>query len=45
MEIGATENAGWKTWDQVAGVEKAGLENTLPKRMDGNRWTDSPSAC
>jgi len=29
----------WKTWDQIAKVEKTGLENTGPKRMDGNRRT------
>ena len=33
------ESQDWKTWDQIAGVEKAGLENTGPKRMGGNRRT------
>ena len=25
----------WKTWDQIAGVEKTGLENTGPNLMGG----------
>ena len=29
----------WKTWDQVAGVEKAGLENTRPNRRGGKGRT------
>jgi len=38
---GGTENATqyWKTWDQIARVEKTGLENTGPKRMGGKSRT------
>jgi len=41
------ENAGLETWDQIAGVENTGLENTGPKRMGkihgtGKRRTKFP---
>ena len=29
----------WKTWDQIAGVEKAGLENAEPNFQGGKRTT------
>ena len=38
MKGGGLKTRDWKTsWDQIAGVEKTGLENTRPKRMGGNR--------
>jgi len=28
--VGTLKTRDWKTWDQIAGVEKTGLENTGP---------------
>jgi len=36
---GTLKTRDWKTWDQIAGVEKTGLENTGPKRMGGIHGT------
>jgi len=36
---GTLKTRDWKTWDQIAGVEKAGLENTGPERMGGIHGT------
>jgi len=33
--VGTLKTRDWKTWDQIAGVEKTGLENTGPKRIGG----------
>jgi len=38
-ETGTLKTRDWKTWDQIAGVEKTGLENTGPKRMRGIHGT------
>ena len=39
VTTGTLKTRDWKTWDQIAGVEKTGLENTGPKRMGGIHGT------
>jgi len=39
IRYGGTENAGLETWDQIAGVEKAGQENAGPNFQGGKRTT------
>jgi len=39
VALGTLKTRDWKTWDQIAGVEKAGLENTGPNRRGGKGRT------
>jgi len=39
MMMGTLKTRDWKTWDQMAGVEKTGLVNAGPNFQSGKRMT------